>query len=246
MAALRDRTFFSVPELNREIRKKLEELNERPFQKRPGSRRSVFLEEERDFLFPLPARPFEIAVWKQATVSFNYHVQVEGNFYSVCHEYIKQKVDVRITSRMVEIFYNGVRICSPPRVNGVSGQYRTVHEHMRESHAEARVEGGRFISGLQARANTEGVIRGTCRMQVETAGFRHAWGSQDGGQELRRTLETLCEGSFLHAPSHKQEHPGDSQIRAGQASSVRRACQESGRPAQLHPGRGILRGWTGC
>ena len=88
----------------------------------------------------------------------------------------------------------------------------------------------------------------TCRMQGRTAGFSDMHGDpQDGGQVLRRTPgKRLCEGSFLYAPSHKQEHLGDSQIRAGQDSSVRRACQESGRPAQLHPGRGILRGWTGC
>lgn len=204
MAALRDRTFFSVPELNREIREKLEELNERPFQKRPGSRRSVFLEEERDFLFPLPARPFEIAVWKQATVSFNYHVQVEGNFYSVCHEYIKQKVDVRITSRMVEIFYNGVRICSHPRVNGVSGQYRTVHEHMPESHRRsAEWSGERFISWASSIGpNTEGVIRSVLAgCKVEQQGFRTCMGILKMADKYSvERLENACARALSYTP----------------------------------------------
>ena len=66
-AALRDQTYFSVAELNTDIVKRLETYNERPFQKRPGSRKSVFLEEERDLLLPLPHAAYEIASWKKAT-----------------------------------------------------------------------------------------------------------------------------------------------------------------------------------
>jgi hypothetical protein len=44
VAALRHRKFFSVRELNLAIRELLEKVNQRPFQKREGSRRSLFLE----------------------------------------------------------------------------------------------------------------------------------------------------------------------------------------------------------
>jgi transposase len=134
-AALRNQTYFSVAELNADIAKKLIDYNERPFQKRPGSRKSVFLEEERDLLLPLPQIPYEIASWKKATVTFNYHIKcADGHYYSVPYEYIKHQVDVRLTGRMVEIFYNGVRICSHPRLMGNLGQYRTVDEHMPPKH----------------------------------------------------------------------------------------------------------------
>ena len=42
IAALRNRKFFSLPELNQAIRELLVRLNERPFRKRDGSRSSLF------------------------------------------------------------------------------------------------------------------------------------------------------------------------------------------------------------
>ena len=73
-AALRDEQFFPLAGLNRAIREKLELFNHKLFQKKEGSRISLFLEEEKPFLAPLPATRFELADWKQATVQFNYHI----------------------------------------------------------------------------------------------------------------------------------------------------------------------------
>ena len=91
-AALRDKQFFSLAELNRAIREKLELFNHKLFQKKTGSRISLFLEEEKPFLTPLPATRFELADWKQATVQFNYHISIEKMLYSVPYEYIKRKL----------------------------------------------------------------------------------------------------------------------------------------------------------
>ena len=77
--------------------KKLDAYNARKFQKKECSRLSLFLGEEMPLLAPLPATPFELAEWKQATVQFNYHIAVDRIFYSVPYQYIKNKVDVRIT-----------------------------------------------------------------------------------------------------------------------------------------------------
>lgn len=85
-------------------------------------------------LAPLPATPFELAEWKQATVQFNYHIAVDKMYYSVPYQYIKNKVDVRITDTTVEIFYNHNRIASHRRLHGRSGQYSTVTEHMPQEH----------------------------------------------------------------------------------------------------------------
>ena len=78
-AALRDEQFFSLAELNRAIRDKLELFNQRLFQKKEGSRRSLFLGEEKPLLAPLPATRFELSDWKTATVQFNYHISVDGS-----------------------------------------------------------------------------------------------------------------------------------------------------------------------
>jgi len=134
-AALRNRQFFSLWELNEAMWQKLSDFNSKPFQKKPGSRESAFAE-ELPFLMPLPSKPFEISVWRIATVQLNYHIAVDKMNYSVPYEYIKYKVDVRLTQNMVEIFYKGKRITSHKRLYGYNGQYSTVSEHMPEKHRQ--------------------------------------------------------------------------------------------------------------
>ena len=132
-AALRNRQFFSLWELNEAMRHKLADFNHKPFQKKPGNRESAFAE-ERAFLIPLPCKPFELSTWKIATVQLNYHIAADKMNYSVPYEYIKYKVDVRLTQNIVEIFYKGNRIASHKRLYGLPGQYCTNVEHMPEKH----------------------------------------------------------------------------------------------------------------
>ena len=109
-AALRNEQFFSLAELNAAIRQKLKAFNANLFQKKEGSRLSLFLGEEKPLLAPLPATSFELAEWKQATVQFNYHIAIDKMYYSVPYQYIRNKVDVRITETTIEIFYNHNRL----------------------------------------------------------------------------------------------------------------------------------------
>ena len=135
-AALRNEQFFSLVELNRAIREKLDQFNRRLFQKKEGSRLDLFLEDEKPLLAPLPATRFELSDWKTATVQFNYHISFAGMLYSVPHEYIKRKVDVRDTDKTIEVFYNHNRIASHRRLYGRKGQYSTITEHMPPSHQQ--------------------------------------------------------------------------------------------------------------
>lgn len=135
LAALRNQRFHSLDELNTAISEKLYEFNHKPFQKRDGSRAREF-EEEKPFLLPLPPRPFELSAWKIATVGPNYHISVDGMNYSVPYEYIRQKVDVRITRSTVEVFFSGNRICSHIRLYGRPNQYSTTESHMPEKHQQ--------------------------------------------------------------------------------------------------------------
>ena len=134
MAALRNITFFSFTELNVAIRKKLAEFSDRPYQKLEGSRRSVFLEQDQPALRRLPAIPYEYADWRVATVNADYHVEVQKQYYSTPHCYARQKVEVRIGRSVIEIFQNGVRICSHPRLQGRPRQYATDVAHMPDNH----------------------------------------------------------------------------------------------------------------
>ena len=115
LAPLRNHTFHSLAELNVEIRRLLDALNDRPFQKLEGSRRSQFEDFERAALRALPSTPFEIAERRTARANIDYHVQVLGHLYSVPYQLVRQPVEVRITARCVEIFHDGRRVATHMR-----------------------------------------------------------------------------------------------------------------------------------
>lgn len=175
IAALRNWKFFSLRELNEAIRGKLEEFHQRPFQKREGSRLSVFLEEEKPLLLPLPPKEFEFAHWKICTVAYNYHISVDKMFYSVPYEYIKKRVDVRLTRSMVEVFLDGDRIASHARKHGHPGQYSTQPEHMPEDHRKyTQWNAERFLSWARSIGdNTVVVVKAIlASRKIEQQGYR--------------------------------------------------------------------------
>jgi transposase len=207
-AALRNEQFFSLAELNRAIRDKLELFNRRLFQKKEGSRLSLFLE-EKPFLSPLPATRFELADWKQATVQFNYHISVDRMLYSVPYEYIKKKVDVRVTDTTVEIFYNHNRIASHRRLTGRPGQYSTVTEHMPEDHQKyLEWNGDRFRKwASQIGPNTHTVVNAILTsVRVEQQTYRSCMGLLKLAEKYSNALlEAACKKAlgYTASPSYK-------------------------------------------
>lgn len=141
---LRNRKFFTFEALNNAIWQQLEAYNDNPFQKREGSRKSVYMNEERDYMLALPLEPFELSEWKRPVVQLNYHVSIDHMYYSVPYEYVGKRVDVRSTSNIIEIFYKGTRICSHKRLRGRSNQYSTNVDHMPENHKLYQWNGDRF------------------------------------------------------------------------------------------------------
>ena len=133
LAPLRNHTFFSLAELNRELAWKLAALNDRPFQKMEGNRRLLLETLERPVLKPLPSESFEYCDWKKARVNIDYHIQVEGHLYSVPYTLVRQEVDVRLTARTVEVLHRGKRVAAHPR-NHARGRFTTDPEHRPKSH----------------------------------------------------------------------------------------------------------------
>jgi transposase len=133
LARLRKLTFFSLAELNREIRRLLEELNDRPFQKLEGSRRSLFESIERPALLPLPERPYEFARWKKARVNIDYHIEVDRHYYSVPHALVREQVDVRVTATAIEILHSSRRVAAHARSRRKGG-FTTDPTHRPKSH----------------------------------------------------------------------------------------------------------------
>ena len=135
LARLRNRVFFSLVEANQAIRELLDRLNERPFRKLSGSRKSLFESLEKPALQPLPESRYEYAEWKKARVNIDYHVEFEGHYYSVPHRLIKQQLELRVTAKTVECLLKGKRVASHRR-SGVKGGHTTLPEHMPSSHRE--------------------------------------------------------------------------------------------------------------
>lgn len=84
-----------------------------------SSRAELFAEIDRPKLGELPDQPYVFARWKRCRVAPDYHVEVDGHWYSTPYRLVRELVDVRIADNTVEIFHKGQRIASHvPSVTG--------------------------------------------------------------------------------------------------------------------------------
>jgi transposase len=131
---LRNRVFYSLAELNAAIGELLLRLNEeRPIRRLGRTRRQLLEELDRPELKPLPIDPYLFAEWRLRRVGIDYHVDVDNHFYSVPHRFARAEVEVRLTTRTVEIFARGERIAAHMRSSG-NHKHTTVPDHMPSSH----------------------------------------------------------------------------------------------------------------
>jgi len=133
VARLRNRRFYSLPELNGAIRELLDEANHKPMQKLEKSRHELFEELERPNAGKLPNDQYKYHEWLTCKVGFDYHIEVDKHFYSVPYQYYGKQTDVRVAERTLEVFYKNERICIHQR-DMRKYQYTTLPEHMPPSH----------------------------------------------------------------------------------------------------------------
>jgi transposase len=133
LAALRNQTFFTLSGLNSEIARLLERLNNRPFRKLPGSRKSLFEALDVPALKPLPPTHYVFCEWKKVRVNIDYHIEFDGHYYSVPYTLARKELMCRYTSHTVELLHNGERVASHRR-SKAKGRHTTVPEHMPEKH----------------------------------------------------------------------------------------------------------------
>jgi transposase len=98
LARLRKQTFFSLAQANDAISHLLLDMNNRPFKKLPGTRRQAFESLDQPVLQPLPSTPYEFAQWKKVRVNIDYHIELDGHYYSVPFALKGQQLDGRSTS----------------------------------------------------------------------------------------------------------------------------------------------------
>lgn len=195
LAPLRNRTFFSIHELNAALWELLAAYNQRSFQKLSGSRKILFETLEKPALTALPQSPYEFAAWKKARVNIDYHVEVDHHYYSVPYPLLHQQVEVRLTSGTVEMFHHGKRVASHAR-SQQNHSHSTVSEHMPQSHREyaewtpVRLAQWAGESGEATKAVVEKIMG---RYSHPQQGFRPCLGIMRLGKKYGKDrLEAAC------------------------------------------------------
>jgi len=159
LGRLRNQTFFSLDEANNAIKPMVERMNDHVMRRVGVSRKDLFTRIEKPALNPLPATRYEYAEWSLARVAPDYHIEVDHFFYSVPHTLLREQVEVRVTSRIIEIFHHAKRVAVHRR-RSVGRRAVTESDHMPSNHrfvAEWTPE--RFKRwGRSIGPNTEGLI----------------------------------------------------------------------------------------
>lgn len=133
LAALRNRTFFSLTELNEAIGALLDRLNSRKFKQIDATREDLFAKLDAPALAPLPTNRYQFAQWAKAKVNIDYHIAVAKHFYSVPYQLVGEQVEVKISATFVEILYKNRRAASHIR-GYVEGGFTTNPDHRPKSH----------------------------------------------------------------------------------------------------------------
>ena len=195
LAALRNRTFYSITELREAIRPLLEKLNDRVMRHVKKSRRQLFLELEKPALLPLPQQPYEIAHWKRPRVHIDYHVEYEHHFYSVPYQLVGKVLDLRAAASVVEVFHEGRRVASH-RQSAERGKHTTDAAHMPKAHASyAEWTPQRLVAwAAQTGPSTAAMVEEILKRRVHAQqGFRAALGIASLSKRYERErVEAAC------------------------------------------------------
>jgi len=207
LAALRNHRFFSLEEANQAIREKLKELNNRKFQKLDATRKELFENLDRPALKPLPENPYEYADWKKAKVNIDYHIEVDGHYYSVPYQLVRESVEIRFTSTTVEVLFKNRRVASHPR-SYRRGGFSTLKEHMPKAHQQyLEWTPSRIVRwAAQAGPHTEKLITQILESKPHPQqGFRSCLGIiRLGKQYSQERLEAACAYALsIHGFSYK-------------------------------------------
>ena len=207
LAALRNHRFFSLEEANQAIRQKLTELNNRKFQKLDATRKELFENLDRPALKPLPENPYEYADWKKAKVNIDYHIEVDGHYYSVPYQLVRESVEIRFTSTTVEVLFKNRRVASHPR-SYRRGGFSTLKEHMPKAHQQyLEWTPSRIVRwAAQAGPHTEKLITQILESKPHPQqGFRSCLGIiRLGKQYSQERLEAACAYALsIHGFSYK-------------------------------------------
>ena len=223
LARLRNRRFFSLGELNAAIAQLLVELNQRPFKKLPGCRRSAFERLDAPALRPLPASRYAIGRWKVVKVNIDYHVEFEGHYYSVPHRWVGARLDVRVTGTVLECFASNQRVAGHAGERRARGLHHDGRAHAGVAPRASGVDAGQAhrLGAAHRREHRCGRHLAASTPPASRAGLPGLPGSAGPGAPLFGRAA----GSGLHAghgdpraqPQKRHQHP---QVRPGPPAFV--------------------------
>jgi len=202
LAVLRNHTFFSLGQLNSAIRELLDTLNQRPFKKLPNNRLALFESIDKPALSPLPAQSYVYAEWKKVRVHIDYHIEVDGHYYSVPHALAKKQLEARITQNTIECFHRGERVTSHPR-SYQKGRHTTQTAHMPESHRQQGEWTPERLSGWAAKigpATEQIILKVLSSRQHPQQGYRSCLGILRLGKGYgEQRLERACQRALTYS-----------------------------------------------
>lgn len=128
---MREMTFFSLHELNREIRKRLEDFNDLLYQRKEASRKELFQSVERAYLKPVPRGAYQMKNYLRAKVQKIGYVyfSADKSYYTVPYRYIGKSTVIHYTKTTVEVYFFHERIALHPR-DDTKGKFNTISDHL--------------------------------------------------------------------------------------------------------------------
>jgi transposase len=196
---LRNKTYISFVELNAAIKVRVAELAKRPFQKRAGSRESVFHKIDRPALRPLPRESYELPIYVERKVPSNYHVEYEGFYYSVPYSYYKQKITIKATNSVIEVYKDRLSRIAIHERRYTGSRYVSERFHMPPNHQSQhdanRFDGKRFRSWASSIGiNTFYVVDTLLKeREIEQTAYRACMGIlQLSRKNVNSRLEAAC------------------------------------------------------
>jgi len=141
------------------------------------------------------------------TENIDYHVELDGHYYSVPHALVGQTVELRITDATVEVLHGNKRVAAHA-LNGRKGAHTTTPEHMPASHrAHLQWTPAKLIAwGERVGAATAAVVRWQMEhRQHPEQGYRSCLGLMRLGREYGADrLEAACaRAQSIRSPSYK-------------------------------------------
>lgn len=230
LAPLRKCVFFSIDDIRAAMQPLVDEFNRRPLQGLELSRRDLYEKLDQAALRPLPKEPFVFATWyPEQTVGRDYHVRVDGRYYSVPSFLFGETVEARVAEHTVEIFYRGERVASHPRLRAddtkrVSTEIAHMPPHHRAQAELSEWDQDRFlrwaeklgpythvlIQGVferrtlpeQAYGTCQGILHAASRVNVQSAEDA-AHRCIEGGTFTARAFRSILKES-LPTQSHEE------------------------------------------